>query len=194
MPKSYSPSILIGCDNNKFYSLDAASGDKNWEFSTDGGVESSGCLYSDIVYFGCNSGKFYAVDSKTGLLKWSKQLSAGIRSSACIGNDRIYFGCDNDTLYCLDLYGNEIWKYDMHGAVVCSPLFFENKIFCGSRKVGEFDCLDANNGSFIWKQSNFSGGSYSFLSSPCKVDSTIVYGYDGDYLLNSKISNGTPFL
>jgi len=122
LPKIYKPSVLVGCDNNMFYSLDAQTGSKNWEFQTDGGVESSACLYKNVAYFGSNGGKFYAVNANTGKLLWVKQLNAPIKSSACIGNDKIYFGSDNDTLYCLDLNGNDIWKYDMEGAIICSPL------------------------------------------------------------------------
>lgn len=192
LPKVYKPSVLIGCDNNKFYCLDAETGNKNWEFQTDGGVETTACLYNDVVYFGCNSGKFYALNAKTGNEIWHKQLNGSIKSSACVGNDRIYFGCNNDTLYCLDLNGNEVWKYDMGGDIICSPLYYGNKIFCGSRKVAEFKCLNATTGAFIWKQTNFSGGSYAFASSPCRVDTLVVYGYDGDYLLNSVFSNGGP--
>jgi len=194
LPKIYKPSVLVGCDNNKFYSLDAETGHKNWEFQTDGGVETTALLYNNVVYFGCNSGKFYAVKAKTGEKIWEKQYNGAIKSSACVGNNKIYFGCSNDTLYCLNLSGNEIWKYDMGGDIICSPLYYENKVLCGSKKVAEYNCFNATTGAFIWKQQNFSGGIYGFLSSPCMVDTLIVYGYDGDFLLSSRFSDGNPVI
>jgi eukaryotic-like serine/threonine-protein kinase len=186
----YKPAVIVGCDNGIMYSLDAETGDKNWEFHTSGAIKTTVLIVDDIIYFGNDAGNFYAINKNTGKLSWQKKYSEGIESSACFGDNKIYFGCNNDTVYCIDKQGHTIWTNNMGGNIICSPLFFDNKIYVGANKTDNFLCLDANTGIQIWKQDWITGWTNLYLSSPTVYDSSVFFGSDYYMVLaESTLSN-----
>jgi eukaryotic-like serine/threonine-protein kinase len=185
----YKPAVIVGGDNGIMYSLDATTGNKNWEFHTSTAIKATALIVDDIVYFGNDAGNFYAINKNTGKLSWQKKYSEGIESSACFGNNKIYFGCNNDTMYCIDKLGNTIWTNNMGGNIICSPLFFDNKIYVGANKTDNFLCLDANTGIKIWKQDWITGWANLYISSPTLYDSSVFWGSDF-YMVLSESTNG----
>lgn len=131
------------------------------------------------IYFGSHDGCFYSVDVN-GKYRWMFKTDEKIYSSPAIYMNKVYFCGGDGFTYCLDLYGNLIWKYNMtpqsdNLLVVkirkittlfsnlnptikrlrrvkswTSPLLEDNKVYTSSKGYGAH-CLNAQNGSIIWK-------------------------------------------
>ncbi len=67
-PPSPTGSVVAGSRDKKVYAIDAKTGQRSWNFATDGQVDASPVIVGDRVYVGCLSsdGNFYVLDLKTG--------------------------------------------------------------------------------------------------------------------------------
>jgi len=52
------------------YALDSLTGERKWQFTADGPVDSPPTLYRGLALFGCRSGWVYCLDAGTGELVW----------------------------------------------------------------------------------------------------------------------------
>ena len=93
--------VLAGCNDNKLYAFDRATGNVVWTFPTAGKIQSSPSLAGQIAYFGSWDGNLYAVDVTTGQQVWKQQLGGRIFSSPWPGDGVIYVGCDDGFVYAL---------------------------------------------------------------------------------------------
>jgi outer membrane protein assembly factor BamB len=149
------------------YCLDAATGRIVWEFDDDGAMQhmySSPCLADGLLYIGegmhanhvC---KLYCLDAATGRKRWDFETAGHIESSPCVTGGRVFFGSGDDGIYCLDAAtGRERWHFhgpfhiDSNATVAAGRLYAG----CGiSRKYKntEIFCLDAGDGTVVWRQS-----------------------------------------
>ena len=65
--------VYVGSDDNKMYALNAATGTKEWSYSTGGSVVSSPAVVNGVVYFGSEDDYVYALNAATGVKEWSYQ-------------------------------------------------------------------------------------------------------------------------
>ena len=69
--------------------------------------------------------------------------------------DGYLYWLDNKGIaYCADAKtGEEVWKFEMGGAISVAPAVADGKVFAG-QQGGErfFYCVDAETGELIWKQ------------------------------------------
>ena len=97
----------------------------------------------------------------SGPAKWDAY--AGIRGLRAMRNydpvfsviatdSRVYFGSSaDDCVRCLDLAsGKVLWTFTADGPIRIAPCFSYGKLYFGSDD-GNAYCLDANNGSIVWK-------------------------------------------
>ena len=202
-PAIYRDAVYIG-SSERFYSLNAETGEQIWSIKVDGAAHSSPAVYKNVVYFGDFSGKFYAVNADDGSIIWTffaegerKFGAKGLHgkqpkdqyfidqwdyfnSSPTIHNDKIYFGSGNGNIYALDLKtGNELWSFQTGEVSHTSPAVAYGNVYAGSWDSYLY-CLDAETGEKRW---NYQTGIDTFYynqvgiqSSPLLSDSTIYFG------------------
>lgn len=105
--------IYIGSKNGKLYCYNATTGEKLWEFQSNGKIDSSPAVANGVVYFATNTpeGTVYALDASDGDLLWYYRLLPpsgryyNIMSSPFIAEDRLYIGADSGYIYCFNMSG-----------------------------------------------------------------------------------------
>jgi eukaryotic-like serine/threonine-protein kinase len=150
----YQPAILVPTSNNILYSLNAATGEKNWEFHNDNAtLQTTPVLDNNgIAYFGSDA-EIIAIDAKTGILKWRKNYNAGnFGGDILFYNDRLYFGSTSaDSFFCTDLNGTIIWRKSIEQGQA-APVIAKGCIYItgsAGSSSNKIWCLDITNGSEI---------------------------------------------
>jgi outer membrane protein assembly factor BamB len=95
-------------------------------------------------------------ESEKGKRIFTDFLSGGTyyQSKPTASKGKVYFGNAGGFLFCADAEtGEEIWKFEMGGAISVGPAIGEGKVFAG-QQGGErfFYCVDAKTGELEWKQ------------------------------------------
>lgn len=97
-----------------------------------------------------------AFENEEGERIFTDFLSGGTyyQSKPTAADGKVYFGNAGGFLFCVDAEtGEEIWKFEMGGAISVGPAIGEGKVFAG-QQGGErfFYALDAGTGELEWKQ------------------------------------------
>ena len=97
-----------------------------------------------------------AFENEKGKRIFTDFLSGGTyyQSKPTAADGKVYFGNAGGFLFCVDAEtGEEIWKFEMGGAISVGPAIGEGKVFAG-QQGGErfFYCVDAKTGELEWKQ------------------------------------------
>jgi len=92
----------------------------------------------------------------TGQRIFTDTLSGGTyyQSKPTAYRDKVFFGTPSGFLHAVNPEtGEEIWKFEMGAAISVGPACADGRIFAG-QQGGErfFYCLDADDGSLLWKQ------------------------------------------
>jgi outer membrane protein assembly factor BamB len=89
--------VYVGSSNFDVYCLDATSGDKIWNFSTNAGVYNSPTVAGDYVFAGSYDGNVYCLDASSGSELWhvtagvfSPVSAAGSAGSPVIADGKLY--------------------------------------------------------------------------------------------------------
>ena len=69
-PVVFGGKVYVGCSDGKLYALDAASGDKQWDFPTGDKIWSTPAVDDGTVYIGSFDNKLYALNADDGSKKW----------------------------------------------------------------------------------------------------------------------------
>ena len=113
--------IYVGSSEGKLYCFNATTGNKLWEFTANGKIDSSPAVAGNIVYFATNTpqGTVYAVNADTGSLVWYYRLLPpsgsyyNIMSSPFIANNRLYIGADSGFIYCFNISGSLVYNVSL---------------------------------------------------------------------------------
>ena len=114
--------LYVGCEDvvytgtqvsyaGNLYALNAANGDKLWNYSIpDGG--SSPAVASGVVYVGSFDGNVYAFNATNGVKLWSYPAGDMVSSSPAVADGIVYIGLSDGNLVALNgKTGEEVWKY-----------------------------------------------------------------------------------
>jgi outer membrane protein assembly factor BamB len=94
-------SLYFGCSDGKIYALDAATGDKLWEFQTGDKVWSTPTISNGVVYIGSFDNIIYALSADDGSKLWEYETEGAIISTPLVYNETVYFGSFDRTFYAL---------------------------------------------------------------------------------------------
>lgn len=81
------------------YCLDASTGAKVWNYTTQGGVNSSPAIAGDYVYVGGWDNNFYCLNASSGEQIWKYATQGHINSSPAIANGIVYIGSWDHKIY-----------------------------------------------------------------------------------------------
>ncbi len=134
------------------YALDATTGAKKWDYSTDHHIVGGPVISGDALVI-ASGDKLYKLDINNGDPLWDKPFDTGgkIWSTPVISGNVIYFGNLDHKVYAVDLETKEkIWEKGFAGAIASTPLIINDTLYIGTLN-NKFYALDiANNGNPIW--------------------------------------------
>jgi len=135
-PSHHNGKILVGSQDEKFYCVDANTGDKIWKYYIGSMTwETSPAVAYENVYVGNHFGFIYCLNADTGEYIWSTKMSARAVSSPSICDGKLYIGSVDNNIYCLDAFtGEKIWNYS-HDRSFSSPAIANNKVYSSSGKT-----------------------------------------------------------
>lgn len=173
-PDEFTPTIFIGSQNEFLYALDPQTGDKKWEFKTDGNIHASPLVMGNYLFVGTQRGTVYKLDAKYGTVKNTYNFGAGEIYSTPTGADNfIYYGRGSHMI-AVDIDADTLeWMYGAVGEIRTSGVVYDTLCIFGSTngQVYAVDRIDA--ASLVW--SYISGGD-DFYSSPAIEDSLLFIG------------------
>jgi parallel beta-helix repeat protein len=127
--------VYVGSADGNVYCLDAATGDRIWNYTTGSSVGSSPAVADGKVYVGSMSpdNNVYCLDAATGDRIWNYTTGDPVESSPAVVDGKVYVGSGDDNVYCLDaLTGALIWNYTTGIGVRSSPAVADGVVFVGS--------------------------------------------------------------
>ncbi|AIZ42896.1 outer membrane protein assembly factor BamB family protein [Cellulophaga baltica] len=173
-------------NNDHLYAINKLTGLTDWSFlitvnnSNPGAssqIKTNPLIVNDAIYFGDNHGNFYSLNKNTGLQNWiihSNQFETYYPSPTQF-KESVIVGTYN-TLYAYNQNnGSTIWEYKPNnGTLETSPFIYNDKVYIGVSKngSGELLCLNANDGSLIWRLDLEN----NTTSSPIVFENTVYIG------------------
>ncbi len=173
--------VFFGDSDGKIYALDAATGDKLWEFLTGDKVWSTPAVEGGTLYIGSFDKKLYAIDTETGKEKWERpfETQGAIVATPLVYNGMVYIGSFDRHLYAVDATtGKQIWQFPAtdedenkpENWFWASPVIYDNTIYAGCLD-GKVYALKADTGAMV---AEFDLKS-SVASSPGVVNSSVIF-------------------
>lgn len=113
--------VYFGSSDSNIYALDIESGEKIWNYKTDGSVHSSPAIYNNSLVVGSWDSKVYCLDALTGTENWvyetGKDIETyiwlGIQASPSIDDGIVYIGSRDAKFYAFNIKtGDTLWVKD----------------------------------------------------------------------------------
>ncbi|MEK6751868.1 MAG: serine/threonine-protein kinase [Chloroflexota bacterium] len=142
--------LFIGCYDNNLYALNAADGQFQWKYPTDGGIVSRPLVYDNNVYFCSEDQRMHVVSMRSGKVIWTYFTEGKIYSSPRISDGHIFFGSEDQDLHAVNATsGRSIWKFSTDGPIYSTPLLANEMIYFGT-EAGSVYALDFR-GELKWR-------------------------------------------
>src|SRR5262249_11532413 len=151
------------------------TGEKKWEATTDGEIDSAANFYGDTVLVGSQDTKLYCFDAKTGKQQWTHQIADQVRCSPTVAEDNCFLaGCDGK-LHVIDLHTvKKSGWVDIISPTGCTPAADGQLIYFGT-EGGTFLCVDWKELKQVWQWQDKVKG-LSVRSSAALTPSAVVFG------------------
>jgi len=185
--------FICSRNNDHLYAINKSTGEADWSFRLESNaskIKTNPLIINNDIYFGDNRGKFYSLNKNTGLKNWSISAPGqyiSFDSSPTQFNELIITGT-NRALYAYNsITGVSKWQYTLNGNTLkTSPFVYNDKVYIGVSKngSGELVCLNANDGSVVWRF-NLENNT---TSSPIVFEDTV---YIGDWNKNMYFVNAS---
>ena len=186
-PTLHQGSLFVGCYDNNMYAINAADGQFQWKYATDGGVVSRPAAYEGNIYLGSEDQRLHVVSLRSGKVTWTYYTNGKIRSSPRIAEGHIFVGSDDQYLHAVNLNtGRAAWKFEAAEAVRSTPYVANELVYVGAES-GDFYAVDFR-GTMKWRFQ----AKRAITSSPMVKGQAVYFtSLDGTlYALDAK--NGWP--
>ncbi|MDJ0754038.1 MAG: PQQ-binding-like beta-propeller repeat protein [Ardenticatenaceae bacterium] len=176
--------IFLGTGDNKFVALDAATGEKIWEFATGNSVWDKPIHVDGILYFTSLDKNVYALAAEDGDLVWSASVSGASAGSPVLNEsaDLLYVGSFSGELLALNRAdGSLAWEAPAEDWVWGTPLYHDGIVYY-SDLSGNIYAVDGESGESVWNNSPEVPGS---------VESEILLIDDQLFVTSGDVDTGT---
>ena len=191
--------VYFGSDDGNVYAINANTGAKIWNFTTDYlYVRSSPSVADGVVYIGADDWNLYALNASTGVKIWSYKTANCQFSSPTVNEGILYANAWTKNLGVgVNAYGvlalnasngNKLWNFTTIGQIPSSssPAISNGVLYVGFAD-GNIYALNASIGSQIW---NFTTGQ-QVESSPSVANGIVYVGSDDNNIYALNASTGT---
>jgi outer membrane protein assembly factor BamB len=127
---------IFGSWSDYVYSVDLATGERNWRTKTLNYVMSGATIDPDhgVCYIGSHDNDLHCLDLATGERQWTAPAYGRIVGCPVSVGDRVLFGSIDARLYCVDAAdGSEVWSVLNDGYVTSTPLVTDDGIYYAER-------------------------------------------------------------
>ncbi len=157
IPTIYNNKLFVCGYDDKIYCLNASNGGIIWSSIPIYSQKFSPKVSYGKIYVGSYSNSFYCLNVSNGAIIWSFTIDL-LPSSPAIFNEKVYIFDTHGKMFCLDAFsGEKIWTYDTGGSSThtsSSPVIYNNKVYIINLENfygGYLNCLDAYNGTLLWR-------------------------------------------
>lgn len=163
--------LFVGGSDGYVYALDAATGDKLWEFQTGDKIWATAGVDGDTLYVGSFDKNLYALNTADGREKWHYTTGGAIMATPLIDGGTVYIGSFDRYLYALNAADGSLkWSFAGEHWFNAQPLVVNGRIYAGGLDDNLY-VIDAGTGREITRFNVESGIS----SSPVTVNDSIVF-------------------
>jgi outer membrane protein assembly factor BamB/tRNA A-37 threonylcarbamoyl transferase component Bud32 len=142
--------LYIGCYDNNMYALNAADGQFQWKYATDGGIVSRPLAYDNNLYFCSEDQALHVINTRTGKVAWTYFTEGKIYSSPRMAEGHIFFGSDDQDMHAVNITaGRAAWKFATDGPIHSTPLVANEMIYFGT-ETGSFYAVNFR-GELKWR-------------------------------------------
>jgi eukaryotic-like serine/threonine-protein kinase len=170
-PTIYEGILYAGCYDNNLYALNAADGQFQWKYATDGGIVSKPGVFDGNVFFGSEDQRLHVVSARTGKVVWTYYSNGKIRSSPRIAEGHAFIGSDDHALHAVNVNtGRAVWKFETSDYIHSTP-FVANELIYTGNEAGDLYAIDFR-GEMKWRFQ----AKRSITSSPIVTSQAIYFG------------------
>ncbi len=124
--------VYAGTDDGHVVSVNAASGELNWVFTSTERIWSTPVVSGSLVYAASQNHNLYALDVKTGSEVWKFEAGALLAGTPTVYGDTVYVGSFDQKLYAVSAAtGAKKWEFAAQGWLWDGPLVFDNLLYLG---------------------------------------------------------------
>ncbi len=162
--------VYFGGSDGKVYALDAATGDKLWEFETGDKIWSTPAVSGDTLLIGSFDKKLYALNMADGSKIWEFMTEGAIISTPLVHNGTVYIGSFDRYMYAVSAVDGSLrWQFMGENWFWANPVVYDSTIYAACLDDRVY-ALQADTGD---KVAEFELGS-PVSSSPVVVNSSII--------------------
>ncbi|MCB9418352.1 MAG: PQQ-binding-like beta-propeller repeat protein [Ardenticatenaceae bacterium] len=177
--------VFVGTANNLLLSLNATSGEKQWEFETGHSIWGQPAFKDGVLFVASMDKTIYALEAETGQEIWRTALGGALASSPVTNTDLVYVASFDGRLHALNMAtGSEVWSAAAEDWIWDSPAFADGVVYYADIK-GNIYAVDGETGNQIWTQQI----GQAVQTSPVVVGNKVYIAAQGD--INAETPLGT---
>ena len=158
MGPRYSSGTLITADHEgRLVSIDAETGEKNWELKTKQPFSGGPGIDEENIYMGTIDGRVIAYDRNSGIELWNAQVSSEVLTPPASADGFVIVRCIDGRVFGLDsVNGRRLWIYDHTVPLLTlrgnADLLVRGGIAFVGYDDGSVVSLRIEDGSVLWNQ------------------------------------------
>lgn len=154
--------------------------DPGFNFQAEDQIWTSPTLADGSLFVSSLDGNLYSLDPATGEVRWTFETDTGFMTTPVVVDGLVLVGGFNNTLYAVNAdTGEQAWSFEVGNWILSTPVVSD-----GTAYFGDFDgilhAVNVASGSEDWAVPLNRG---EIRGSPAVVDSTVVVGTDGGWLI-----------